>query len=246
MSAKRLLILGVLGFVIGLFASMPARLISYVLPPNVSLEGVSGTVWNGSARQLVVNNIAAGKLNWSVILSGLLRARLELGLDAQLPDGALSGRAALGFGGLAWLNDVKGSLPLAYLATDFPTGMLDGRVSLMIDRVELLDGWPTQIKGVIALGNLVQNIPATMALGTFTASFDGSKMDDGAVRGLIETRSGPLKVDGELILAGNRSYVLESAVAATPDTPADLKSMLPLVGEQLADGSYRLHHTGTL
>ena len=205
MSTKRLLILGIAGFVIGLVASAPARLICYALPPSVSLEGVTGTVWKGSARQLVVNNIAAGNLNWSVFLPGVLRARLELGLDAQLPDGAVSGKVALGFGGFARLDDVKGSLPLAYLATDFPTGMLDGRVSLMIEQAELRDGWPTQIKGVVALGNLVQNIPAPMALGTFTATFDGSKMDDGAVKGLIETRSGPLKVEGELILAGNRS-----------------------------------------
>ena len=245
MSLRRLLILSIASFSIGLFASAPARLISYALPANVSLEGVSGTVWNGSAMQLVVNNIAAGKLDWSVFLSGLLRARLELGLDAQLPDGALSGKVALGFGGFAQLNDVKGSLPLAYLATNFPTGMLGGRVSLMIERAELQDGWPTRIKGVVALGNLIQNISAPMALGTFSASFDGNRMDDGAIRGLIETRSGPLQVEGELRLAGNRSYVLESAVGATPDTPADLKSMLPMVGEQLPDGRYRLHHTGT-
>ncbi|MCW8845241.1 MAG: type II secretion system protein N [Gammaproteobacteria bacterium] len=246
MNFKRLLILGIAGFFIGLVANAPARLITYFLPANVSLEGVAGTVWNGSARQLVVNKIAAGKLGWHVIPSSLLRARLELGLDAQLPDGALSGRAAIGFGGFAQINDVKGSLPLAYLARDFPAGMLGGRVSLIIEQAELQDGWPTRIKGVVALGNLVQNIPKPMALGTYSASFDGSRADDGAIKGLISTRSGPLQVDGELILAGNRSYILESAVGATSDTPEDLKSMLPMVGEQLPDGRYRLHHSGAL
>jgi len=130
------------------------------------------------------------------------------------------------------------------VARDFPAGMLGGRVSLIIEQAEFQDGWPTRIKGVVALGNLVQNIPKPMALGTYSASFDGRKMDDGAIKGLVDTRSGPLKVDGELILASNRSYVLEAAVAATPETPEDLKSMLPLVGEQLADGRYRLHHSG--
>ena len=244
MTFRRLLILGIAGFVIGLFASAPTRLISYFLPANVSLEGVTGTVWNGSARQLVVNNVAAGKLGWHVIPSGLLRARVELGLDAQFPDGALSGKVSIGFGGFAQVNDFKGSLPVAYLARDFPAGMLGGRVSLIIEQAELQDGWPTRIKGVVALGNLVQNIPKPMALGTYSASFDGSKTDDGAIKGLISTRSGPLQVDGELILASNRSYILDSAVAATPETPEDLKSMLPMVGEQLSDGSYRLQHSG--
>jgi general secretion pathway protein N len=245
-SVRRLIILGAAGFVLGLLINAPARLIHYGLPANISLDGLSGTVWNGSAKQLAVNNIAVGELNWRVAPSSLLRGRLGLILNAQLPDGALAGKAAMGLGGTVTLTNLTGSLPVAYLATDFPAGMLDGRVSLVIEQAELMNGWPTRIKGVIALGNLVQNIPKPMALGTFSATFDGENTGDGAVDGVIATRSGPLLVDGELVLNSDRSYSLEASVGPNAETPDDLKSMLPLVGEKLPDGRYLLRFNDKL
>jgi general secretion pathway protein N len=243
---KRLLVLGVAGFLIGLLVSAPARLIAFVLPANVALDGLSGTVWNGSARQLAVDNMAIGKLDWQVTPSSLLRGRLGLEVSIQLPDGALSGKAALGLRGIITVRDFKGSLPLGYVTTDFPAGMLDGRISVMIEQAEILDGWPVRIKGVVALGNLLQNIPKPMPLGTYSATFDGENTGDGAVKGVIATRSGPLAVDGELVLGSDRSYSLDASVGETAETPADLKSMLPLTGEKLADGRYHLRFSDKL
>ncbi|MDH3400345.1 MAG: type II secretion system protein N [Chromatiales bacterium] len=246
MNLRRLLLLVAIGFVVGLIATTPARLVSIFLPGNISLDGLSGTLWNGSARQLVLNNAAAGELEWEVKPSQLLTGRLGLKFKSQLPDGSISGNAAISVGGSIYLDSVKGSMPLGYITTDFPPGMLDGRVSLIFEEAIFENEWPTLLKGVLAVGNLVQNIPKPTPLGTFSVTFDGEQGEDGSVKGVIETRSGALQVDGLLTLNSDRSFVMDSMVRAKAETPDDLKSMLPLIGEQQPDGGYPLRYRGKL
>lgn len=246
MTLRRLLLLVAAGFVAGLVATAPARLIAVFLPGNVYLDGLSGTLWSGSVRQLVVNNTAAGELEWDVRPFKLLTGRLGLAFTSKLPDGSVSGNAAIGLGGSIYLDSVKGSMPLGYVATDFPPGMLDGRISLIFEEAVFENEWPTLLKGVLAVGNLVQNIPKPTPLGTFSVTFDGEQGEDGSVKGVIATRSGDLQVDGLLTLNNDRSFAMDSMVRANTQTPDDLKAMLPLIGEQKPDGGYNLRYTGKL
>lgn len=246
MSVRRLLLLVAAGFLAGLVATAPARLIAVFLPANIYLDGLSGTLWNGAAQQLVLQNTAAGELDWEVSPAKLFTGRLGLKFMSKLPDGSISGNAAIGLGGTINLNNVKGSMPLAYIATDFPPGMLNGRISLIFEEATFENEWPTQLKGVLAVGNLVQNIPKPTPLGTFSVTFDGEQGEDGAVKGVIATRSGDLSVDGLLTLNMDRSFVMDSMVRANAQTPDDLKAMLPLIGEQKPDGAYNLRYRGKL
>ena len=246
MNLRRLLMLVAAGFVAGLVATAPARLIAVFLPGAIYLDGLSGTIWSGSARQLIVQNTAAGELEWEIRPSRLLTGRLGLSFRSKLPDGSVSGNAAIGLGGSIYLDSVKGSMPLDYIVTDFPPGMLDGRISLIFEEAAFEKQWPSKLKGVLALGNLVQNIPKPTPLGTFSVTFDGLQGEDGAVTGVIETRSGELQVDGLLTLNSDRTFVMDSMVRANTQTPDDLKAMLPLIGEQKPDGGYNLRYRGKL
>ena len=89
MNLRRLLLLVTIGFIAGLFAIAPARLVSVFLPGNISLDGLSGTLWNGAARQLVVDNTATGELEWEVKPSQLFTGRLGLSFISTLPDGSI-------------------------------------------------------------------------------------------------------------------------------------------------------------
>jgi general secretion pathway protein N len=246
MNLRRLLLLVTIGFIAGLFAIAPARLVSVFLPGNISLDGLSGTLWNGAARQLVVDNTATGELEWEVKPSQLFTGRLGLSFISTLPDGSISGNVAISLGGAIYLDSVKGTLPLGYIATDFPPGMLDGRVSLIFEEAVFENEWPTLLKGVLAVGNLVQNVPKPTPLGTFSVNFDGEQSEDGSINGVIATRSGALQVDGLLTLNSDRSFIMDSMIRAKAETPDDLKAMLPLIGEQQPDGGYPLRYTGKL
>lgn len=244
MTIRRMIMLALASFVALLVANAPARLVGAFLPPAIGLEGLQGTVWSGSARQLVVHQRAAGELAWRVRPFRLLTGRLGIDIDSRLPDGSVSGRLALGVGGSLQVNDLRGSLPLGYVATDFPPGMIDGRVSLLIEDAELVDGWPVKVNGVVALGNLVQNVPKPTPLGTFESRFEAQPEGEPVV-GQVASRSGPLNVSGTISLSADRKYRLETSVRATSETPDDLKQMLPLIGEQQPDGGYRLSYSGS-
>lgn len=77
-------ILGLLAYLIFLIAKLPAsQLISRVeLPNNISIHGVSGTIWQGDATSLVVNNIAIENVSWDLSFWRLLLLDAHLDLKA--------------------------------------------------------------------------------------------------------------------------------------------------------------------
>ena len=53
---RGLVLLGILVLAIGLVAKFPARVAySWVSAPFVSMSGIHGTIWNGSAREFSTN-----------------------------------------------------------------------------------------------------------------------------------------------------------------------------------------------
>lgn len=95
---KKYLLLG-LGCLLVLFisalASMPARIINWFpLPPQLSIEGASGTVWNGQAQNIVWKGQNFGQLQWTLNVWKLFTAKVE----AQVRFGRGSDMGVIGRG----------------------------------------------------------------------------------------------------------------------------------------------------
>ncbi|MGB5622319.1 MAG: type II secretion system protein N, partial [Gammaproteobacteria bacterium] len=69
-----------------LLISWPARVaVGWLLPENVVLSGLRGTIWQGTATQLSIDNHPIGALSWDArpfsLLSGRPRWQIELRRD---------------------------------------------------------------------------------------------------------------------------------------------------------------------
>ena len=77
-------------FVVSLVLTMPAKHIvnRLALPANVSIAGVSGTLWQGQAQRVVVAQTQLNNLHWNIdslpLLWGELGASIKLGNARQL------------------------------------------------------------------------------------------------------------------------------------------------------------------
>src|SRR5699024_2729882 len=87
MSRKFLLLLGLLAFVIGLLAYLPARVAINWLPTNlgVRLIGVQGTLFDGHAERVIGADFSISDLHWRLhpgaVLLGRLSADLRVASD---------------------------------------------------------------------------------------------------------------------------------------------------------------------
>ena len=87
----KIILLGLLSFIIALLATAPMSVLAPFIPANspVQLSEVSGTLWNGHAKTVHYQKIALGKLHWKIhplaIFTGRLSATVSIdGKDIQL------------------------------------------------------------------------------------------------------------------------------------------------------------------
>lgn len=246
MKMRRLLLAGIALFLVGLIVMTPARLAATMLPASVSLDGLQGSVWSGSTRQLIVSGTGIGRLQWQFVPTSVLVGRLGYDLRLDMPGGTLRARALAGPGGALVLEGVEGSFPVNYLVRGMRLGRLDGRVSLVMDRAELQSGWPVSLQGNVAVGNLVQHVPRTTQLGNYQARFDGQTNADGALVGKISTLAAPLDVSGVVSLDGQRKVQLDILISVTASTPDEIRQALPLLAADQGSGRYLFQYSTTL
>lgn len=75
---------GVALFVIFMIAKLPAvQVIQRVdLPQNISVEGISGTIWTGAARKVTYNGLPISDVKWDLSFLPLLWGSVSVDLDA--------------------------------------------------------------------------------------------------------------------------------------------------------------------
>lgn len=246
MKPRSLAVVAIAVFVAGLMALAPARLVNAFLPETVSLDGISGTLWQGSSRQLLIQSTGVGQLRWNFQPSRLLAGKAGYELKLDLPGGSISAVALAGLGGKVTLEHVQGSIPVDYVTGGKRLGKLEGRVSINMQGATLEDGWPTEIVGKVSVGNLTQLLPKATVLGNYQAEFDGQKDANGALVGKITTLAAPVDVSGLVSLAPDRRYRLDVLISITPDTPQDMRDVLPLLAADQGNGRYLYQQTGAL
>src|SRR6267154_3227280 len=80
-------------------ATLPASLLSARLPAELSLEGVSGSIWSGAAETVRLRGTPLGAASWSATPLALFAGRLDYQVELVRADGFLRGRIGASFGG---------------------------------------------------------------------------------------------------------------------------------------------------
>lgn len=173
--------------------------------PEVHLQGLSGTIWSGSARSAALRGQALGTLSWQIspwaLVQGGLSARLqlagsgiELKADVQtLADGGLRLSAVDAEAQASWLAPV-----LAIPALE-PTGSLQvSGAELELDRARL----PRSADAKLVWRDAGVRGQAVAHLGTITLVAAGS---DGKIRiDAQDAGDGDLQVQGGASLEAGR------------------------------------------
>ena len=106
---------------IGAFAYFaPASIIQKYLPNNISTSGVSGTLWNGSIQNLVIDKLNIQNTDWSTNPLSLLAGRLNT--DVEVDSYNLKGSFNTSYSGSELhAKDIKLNGELSLLAPYFET-----------------------------------------------------------------------------------------------------------------------------
>jgi len=243
--------LGLACFCVFLIALLPARAVFALLPANlVSGFGVSGSIWNGSAKIINVAGQQLRNTEWDIALNQLLLGRLGGDFKTRWNDGFVEGFGTISLGGTIRLSETEGSVDAAALPVAPGTTRLGGQISLQIDELELQDNWPRHLVGraeVLNLSSSLMGSGAAALIGSFAVTFDSTaEPDSDAINGIIADIGGPLELSGNLLLAPPKNYTLKTRLKAREDAPASLQNNLTFLGAPEADGSRIFQLAGSL
>lgn len=113
MKALGYVLLGGLFYAAALLATLPAdRAYAWLAPyfrdqlSGVGLEGLHGSLWNGSADRLTMYRRPMGRLRWRVMPQAIPRGKLAVDWSLSAEDGRLSGRAIVSTDGSVGIKEL--------------------------------------------------------------------------------------------------------------------------------------------
>jgi hypothetical protein len=193
--------LAVFVFVTLLVSQIPARAVSHALPNDVTLTGVSGTIWSGRAARAWV------KIDQQPLMLGRVQWRLQpwrilwgapLSLSSVWGQQAL--RAQLGFrpGGSIVLQDAAFTVDTKLFKAFFPL-YLGGALSGEFEQIVIDEDHVVKAEGVVRLLRGVWTARSgDILLGDYRIDFSSADTQGAGTVGTVKTIAGSLLLSGEL------------------------------------------------
>lgn len=237
-------------YLVFLFVYLPANwLVSIApLPNNVQLSGVDGTLWQGNADFIRIDQRQLEHVSWKLnplaLFIGQVNIDFQLGSRATAVSG--KGHISYAFSGLKADNlrfDAPSSFIVAGSRLPFKTSVT-GDASLMIEKLEQGTPWCEQLAGKLFLNSIgVTNQFGAYPLGDITL---GLSCRDGQVLLNTDEQSNQLGLSGTITLAENNLVKVSAKIKPTDTQPEDLRKALGFLGKQDSQGYYPINYQGRI
>jgi len=160
-----LITLGVLALLAFALVTLPAGVAAGPLrKAGIEAGAFGGSVWSGRATALSWRGAAIGDAAWQIAPVRLLTGRIAGHAKLTRVDGSVETDFDLSFSGRnVKLRTVRFTLPLAALNA-LPLGVpkgWQGRATGQFDTIDLQQGWPANIKGMLDLDGHIELIDET-------------------------------------------------------------------------------------
>jgi len=230
-------------------SNMPARYLAglvQAVAPNVYLNNISGSVWNGVSHKAQINinrqAVSLGSVKWKVKLLPLLTLKACVDVDITEINQRFSGEACRSLAGNLSLSDFSFDVPVAAANSALPAqaqGQLSGEIMKMT--VGFTNNQPqfsdTQVKFSWSGARVyVDNI--WYSFGTFAA--DITDAQDGAISAKVFDISGPYGVDLQTQWQAGGAFKLEGTILPKSNANKQVVDTLTAVFEQNEQGAYNV------
>ena len=249
MKTRYYLITGIMALALFLVVNIPATSMVSALKnqlPQVNMQNVSGTLWQGSAQQVTVPGHVFRNVNWSFCAAHLLIARACIEFDALYNNSPLSGQLSVGLSQTLHGKDIRGEMnarTLGQLAA-LPMGEIAGDISLDLASLSWQPGGVPALNGIIKWNNASVTIAEMARLGDITITL--AESDENPINATISNQDGQLAIAGQASLGENTDYQIDLSLTLQKGAGNNLKSSLSLFAKPQPNGQYILKNNGNL
>ena len=212
---------------------------------QLSLQELTGTVWQGTAQQAIVNNTAIGPVHWRFQPLSLLLGKVEFDLSTTGKSLLSSGSIGATITGTPFLSGFKGDSSANTLTSLFQLRAFTptGRVKFDLPKVQFENNRLSHAEGRIQWNEAGITQPAMVSIGQVAIDL----MTDGdGIHGQLSDMDASIAISGKVDLLKDGRYQVRGQLQPKPTTPPDLASALNMLGQANARGGVDLHFDGQL
>jgi general secretion pathway protein N len=242
MSQKRLLTIGLVTLLLGLLIFFPARVAyRWFLPDTISLAGISGSIWNGNAREAFAQGFYVRDLEWRMRPLALLSGGIGFAFEASPQTGFMDGNIKLGFNGQITFDELTTSLTLQELEPLIGLPGLGGTANAEFTRLVMDDGLPIMADGILEVTDLLVPSLFRGSIGGYRAEFF---TQESGVMASVEDTDGVIDIAGSLSLLADGSYEFIAQIAPKNNTPESVRRQMQFLGSANERGQHELRLEG--
>lgn len=248
MKKRHYLFFALFTYLLSLIITVPASLVTgLITDERVNIQGVSGTLWNGKAYTITINNaIQLNNTQWSVNAWKLLTGKIAIATETTYQDNNISAELGSSFLGRYFINNLQASLPARDIAqlADIPLAQLAGLMTFNITHAQWKQGELPQATGEITWKNATVTVTDTASLGNINIVLGESKQQ--LLNADIKNQGGDMSISGNAELVPEANYMLNIRLSPTATASDSIIQSLGMFAKRQANGDYLINSSGAL
>ncbi len=241
-----LFFLCLLAFAVTVVWKFPAAgVLPHVNINPIKLSGVSGSLWSGSAQQIIAPAPALpiSNANWKFQPATLLSGSAGAKVDFEVIGGNGEGLVKRNLAGDISVSDGKFRVPATNLEQflPLPVAQFAGVVLADVEELELENNLLKRTQGKLIWSNA--EVVNMVKLGQ--VAFDIVPQGELHI-GKLSNKDGELVLNGEVSLDQAGNFKADITIKPTAQTSSQATGMLNLIGRPASDGSYRIRQSGNI
>ena len=249
MRSRHYIITGIIAYFVFLVATVPAAPVIGVFEGRipVSINNVSGTLWNGRANAITTNrNVTLNNVEWSFLPWRLLLASVAISVNAEFNDKPLDARLSTGISGSLSVDDLNMKLDAADAASlvSLPLGELSGTFQLHIDNAYIEQGQVPRVNGTLTWNQASITIAESANLGNVSVLIN--EKDESPLSGSISNKGGHLALNGTFTTTAQGAYSLQLSMKPNASASSNLSSSIAMFARKQGNGEFIFNNKGNL
>lgn len=248
MKKKHYILIAVSSYFLFLFATIPAKPITDLINNNTpaNILGVSGTLWDGKAYAISINNHVLKKTHWSLSAWQLLIGRASADISGSYLDNPFATEIGVSVLGNYFVNNLSATISAVDVTrlANIPLAKLSGNFAVDIEHAQWSNDQLPSANGVINWSNAQLSVTDTVLLGNVNILLGESEQD--LLIADISNKGGDLIITGTAQLLPESSYTIDLKLKPTATASDNVTQSLGMFAKQQNDGSFALKNSGSL
>ncbi|GMR00905.1 MAG: hypothetical protein BMS9Abin19_0247 [Gammaproteobacteria bacterium] len=248
MKKKYYFLTAVISYFALLIITIPAKQIADLLNDNspATMQGVSGTLWDGKAYIISIDNMHFKKTEWNFNLWKLFIGKIAVDINTHYLNNGITAELGTSFIGRYFINDLSAKIAAQEVAqlANIPLAQLDGMISLNIEHAQWKQGELPLATGEIKWLDATVTVADTASLGNISILLSESEQQ--LLNAEIKNQGGDIKINGTAELVPEAGYSVNIKLLPTAAANNNIKQSLGLFAKKQPNGEYLFKESGSL